>query len=58
MGTANKKMDFDFEQMQRYKLLSEANSIPRIDYENKVLQYQTSKANYQNAITLFQRKKL
>lgn len=49
MGTANKKMDFDFEQMQRYKLLSEANSIPRIDYENKVLQYQTSKANYQNA---------
>jgi HlyD family secretion protein len=48
--TAKKKMDFDFEQTQRYKILAEANSIPRIDYENTVLQYQTSKGNYQNAL--------
>jgi HlyD family secretion protein len=52
-ATAKQKMDFDLEKTERYKKLADANSIAKIDYENTVLQYQTSKGNYENTLEIY-----
>jgi len=50
---ALQKMEIDSAQASRYKKLFETNSISRTEYENMALQYQTSKANYANAVANF-----
>jgi multidrug efflux pump subunit AcrA (membrane-fusion protein) len=47
---AREKMAFDSAQAARYQQLYEANSVARADYEDKVLQYQTSRADYASAL--------
>jgi HlyD family secretion protein len=43
------KMELDAIQEQRYKRLWESNSISKIEYENILLAYKTSKTNYETA---------
>jgi HlyD family secretion protein len=54
---AKNKMEQDRIQEQRYKSLLQSNSIARNDYEVMLLNYQTSKANYDNAIETYKKLK-
>ena len=47
---AKQKMELDSVQAGRYRKLLASNSIARIDYENLVLQYNTSKSNYESTL--------
>jgi HlyD family secretion protein len=47
---AKQKMLQDSMQVARYQKLLDKNSIAKIDFENAVLQYQTSKTNYYNSL--------
>ncbi|NJK95072.1 MAG: HlyD family efflux transporter periplasmic adaptor subunit [Bacteroidales bacterium] len=47
---AKSKLEFDEKQFDRYKILFEANSISKADYEKTALQYQNSKSEYQVAL--------
>lgn len=47
---AKRKMELDSIQVIRYQKLLESNSIARNDYDNVLLQYQTSQTNYANAL--------
>jgi HlyD family secretion protein len=44
------KMEQDFVLYERYKKLWETNSISKVDFENKELQYQTSRTVYESAL--------
>jgi HlyD family secretion protein len=44
------KMEQDFVLYERYKKLWETNSISKVDFENKELQYQTSRTAYESAL--------
>jgi HlyD family secretion protein len=50
IALAKQKMEQDAEQAERYKRLLDANSVARVEYENTVLQYNTSKSAYENAV--------
>jgi HlyD family secretion protein len=47
---AKQKMDLDSTLYFKYKILVESNSVSKSEYDNSRIQYQTSKANYLNAI--------
>jgi len=47
---ARVKMEFDENQLNRYRLLLESNSIPKAEFEKITLQYQNSVAEYRNAL--------
>jgi multidrug efflux pump subunit AcrA (membrane-fusion protein) len=47
---AKQKMDLDSTLYYKYKTLVESNSVSQSDFDNSRIQYQTSKANYLNAI--------
>jgi HlyD family secretion protein len=47
---AKQKMELDSSLFFRYKILMESNSVSKSDYDNSRIQYQTSKANYLNAL--------
>lgn len=46
MKAAEQKMNQDKQQADRYKTLFESNSVSKLEYENMVLSYENSKANY------------
>lgn len=46
MNNAKRKMEFEEEQTIRLKKLWEMNSIPKIDYENALLKFESAKAEY------------
>lgn len=50
---ARRKRDQDAVQERRYRELWQSNSIPKVDYENALLQYQTSDANYRSALASY-----
>ena len=50
MDVARQKMEQDGLQEQRYKRLLDNNSIAKVDYENILLSYTTSKKNYETAV--------
>lgn len=46
LASAEQKMKQDEIQVERYKYLYEANSVSKLEYENTVIAFETSKANY------------
>jgi len=46
MHAAEQKMNQDKQQAERYKTLYESNSVSKLEYENMLLAYENSKANY------------
>lgn len=46
LKVAELKMNHDKQQSERYKKLSESNSVSKLEYENMLLAYQNSKATY------------
>ncbi len=53
MEIARRKRDQDAVQERRYRDLLQSNSISKVDYENALLQYQTSDANYRSALASY-----
>ncbi|WP_163407145.1 efflux RND transporter periplasmic adaptor subunit [Flavobacterium ajazii] len=54
---AKQKLELDSLQEHRYKSLSERNSIAKVDYENVLYTYNTSKSNYQTAVENYKKLK-
>lgn len=46
MKASEQKMNQDKQQADRYKTLFESNSVSKLEYENMVMSYENSKANY------------